>query len=470
MTVEAIAPVSVAAPFSPAWWVGRLHQQMRARQPEIDLCQRYVDGAHDDPTVEARASRAFRRILGLSKTNLTGLIVEATAERMAVQGFRFGDQPEADGDAWAVWQASDFDAESELAITAALTVGRSYVLVEPPQGDGLPRLYAEDASQVIVAYAPGRRQERLAALKLWVDEWTADLFATLYLPGSLHKFRADAPRGGVTNTTPQWGWRTPGLEGEPNPMGEVPIFELQNRPSLKVGTARSEVIDVLSDQDRANHIALNSLIAAEYGAFRQKWATGIEVPRDENGNAVEPFDVAVNRILISENDQGRFGDFNATDLKPYIDLYESTVRHMAAVTRTPASYMLGHMANLSAEALAAAEAGLVKKVERRRRHFEQPFEAAMRLAFRAMGDPRGSIPTVETVWEDAEIRSHAQAADAAVKLVQSAVIAPQTAQEKYLGMGETERQRDENWRRENDVLGGFDATLNAQAAGFPPDL
>ena len=50
-----------------------------------------------------------------------------------------------------------------------------------------------------------------------------------------------------------------------------------------------------------------------------------------------------------------------------------------------------------------------------------------------------------------ETRSKAQDADAAVKLTQgdSPVITAQTAQEKYLGMSQTERDRDAAWRLEN---------------------
>lgn len=453
MSVEPVTVPPDVTPFSPPWWTARLYGELVARQGTVDLMRRYTDGDHDHPTVEARASRAFRRIMGLSVTNLSGLIVEATAERMAVQGFRFGGDPAADKDAWRIWQASDFDADSELAITAALTDARSFVLVEPPRSpDAMPRLYAEDASQMIVAYAPGNRRARLAALKVWRDEWSADLFATLYLPGSLHKYRADSPQAG-SPARPIWELRTPGVAGEVNRLGEVPVFELENRPRLG-GPPRSEIADVIPDQDRANHIALNALIAAEYGAFRQKWATGIEVPRDENGDPVEPFDVAVNRALISESSEARFGDFNATDLKPYIDLYESTVKHMAAVSQTPVSVLLGTPSNVSAEALALSITGLVNKVKRRAKHYEQAFESAMRLAFRSMGDPRAEAVDVETVWADPEIRSKAQDADAAVKLVQSGVIPPQQAQED-LGYTEPQRTRMLEWARENDALGGL---------------
>ena len=472
----------MAFPASPVEWVERLHGVLRERQPECELFQRYADGAHDYPTVEEKASRAFRRILGLSITNLSGLIVEATAERMQVQGFRFGDDPGGDADAWRIWQSSDFDAESELCVGSALTVGRSFVLVEPPRGVGeLPRLYAEDAGQVVVAYAPGRRDERLAALKVWADEWSGDTFATLYLPGSLHKFRArqssmptlpsqvGGRRVDVAVGPVRWEFRVPEVEGERNPFGEVPVFELRNRPRLD-GSVRSEIADVLPDQDRANHIALNALIAAEYGAFRQKWATGLEVPRDENGRAVEPFNVAVNRILISESEGAKFGDFNATDLQPYIALYESTVKHMAAVSQTPVSVLLGTPSNVSAEALALSITGLVNKVRRRMTHFEQPFEGALRCAFRLMGDPRGGAVSAETVWADPDIKSWSQMADAAQKLVTSNVVTPQTAQEMFLGMTDVQRQRDDVWRGENDTLGAFGAMLAGQAGPVPEQI
>jgi hypothetical protein len=50
-----------------------------------------------------------------------------------------------------------------------------------------------------------------------------------------------------------------------------------------------------------------------------------------------------------------------------------------------------------------------------------------------------------------ETRSMAQAADAAVKLTtgDNPVITPQTAQEKWLGMSQTERDRDAEWRKQS---------------------
>jgi hypothetical protein len=113
-----------------------------------------VDDDHPQPD-SAETSRKFQRIAGLSTTNLTGLAVEATAERMSVEGVRIGDEPDADKDVWDnIWQRSDFDAGSQEAITSALVYSRSFVSVSPPGADGFARLHYEDPRQVVMAYNP----------------------------------------------------------------------------------------------------------------------------------------------------------------------------------------------------------------------------------------------------------------------------------------------------------------------------
>jgi hypothetical protein len=465
-TLDAPQLATKFEPLTPAWWATRLHNQLVQRQPHIVKMRRYANGDHDNPSIEARASRAFRRIMGLSKTNLSGLIIDATSERMAISGFRFGDAPESDKDAWAIWQQSDFDADFELVINEALTAGRAFILVEPTApGDKWPSLYAEDATQMIVAYEPGNRRNRLAAWKEWIDDWTGKTFGTLYLPDEIYKLQARRPLMVGDATLPlHWVLRDEQTEYERNPLGEVPVWEVPNRPKLQIGAVQSEIEDVIVDQDACNHISLNALIAAEYGAFKQKWMTGLSIPRDPvTGQAVEPFDVAVNRMLISENENAKFGDFEATALNPYIELYESRVKHMAAVSRTPVAMLLGGMVNVSAEALALSVAGLVQKVKRKTRYMDQAPEAALRAAFKLAGDPRANATTAETIWVDPEIRSAAQQADAAVKLVSGDVIARQTAQEIYLGMTGPQRARDDVSMRSNSLLLEMADRLDAQS-------
>ncbi|WP_081790468.1 phage portal protein [Nocardioides sp. URHA0032] len=444
---------------SPKWWLRRLDEE-RTRRAEVYAAYReLVEDIHPLPE-STETSQKFARMAGLSTTNLMGLAAEATAERMSVEGIRIGDEPEADKDAWRIWKDSDFDAGSDEAIAAALICERSFVSVSPPKGDGNPRLNYEDPSQVVLAYSP--EGERIAALKVFGDEWTGDTFGTLYTPGYVVRM---TQRGEGDPFSPsRWLARQMPNGAQAvtkNPLGEVPFFELQNRP---LGEIRSELAPLVLPQRLLNQTMFNVQAIAEYGAFRQKWATGIEVPRDPaTGEPIAPYAANIASLFVAEGADAKFGDFNATDLKPHLDLAREIAGHMARISRLPATYFLTDVSNVGAETLALIVGGLVAKCQRRVKGYEPGLEGAIRLAFKALGDAR-SKARIEVKWAEMETRSMAQAADAAVKLTtgDNPVITPQTAQEKWLGMSQTERDRDAAWRLEN----GAGADL---AAIFNPD-
>jgi hypothetical protein len=431
---------------SPKWWLRRLDEE-RTRRAEIYAAYReLVEDNHPLPE-SAETSQKFSRMAGLATTNLMGLAAEATAERMSVEGIRIGDEPEADKDAWRIWKDSDFDAGSDEAIAAALICERSFVSVSPPKDGKNPRLSYEDPSQVVLAYSP--EGERIAALKVFGDEWTGDTFGTLYTPGYVVRMtqRGEADPFGPS----RWLSRQMPAGAQAvtkNPLGEVPFFELQNRP---LGEIRSELAPLVIPQRLLNQTMFNVQAIAEYGAFRQKWATGIEVPRDPaTGQPIAPYEAHIAKLFVAEGEGARFGDFNATDLKPHLDLAREIAGHMARISRLPATYFMTEVSNVGAETLALIVGGLVAKCRRRVKGYEPGLEGAMRLAFKALGDPRAE-QRIEVKWAEMETRSMAQAADAAVKLTtgDNPVITPQTAQEKWLGMSQTERDRDASWRLEN---------------------
>lgn len=450
---------------SPKWWLRRLDEERMRRAGDMQSYRDLVDDVHPEP-VSQETSLKFRRMAGLSTTNLCGLAVEATAERMSVEGVRVGDEPQADKDAWRIWKGSDFDAGSDEAIAAALICARSFVSVEPPSGDGDPRLHYEDPREVVLAYSPDG--ERTAALKVFTDEWTGETFGTLYTP----QFVVRMSQVGDPMFPADLRWLArmmpTGREAVTrNPLGEVPFFELQNKP---LGEIRSEIAQLVVPQLLLNQTMFNLQAIAEYGAFRQKWATGIEVPRDPvTGVPVAPFDANVANMFIAEGDGAHFGDFGSTDLSPYINLAREIAGHMARISRLPATYFLTEVSNVGAETLALIVGGLVSKCQRRVKGYEPGLEAAMRLAFRSLGDARADAP-IEIQWAQMETVSTAQAADAAVKLTagDNPVITPQTAQEQWLGMSQTERDRDDAWRLEGRASSQLDAVLAAaQAAPLP---
>jgi hypothetical protein len=405
------------APESPPWWVDRLYKTLMERRTHIDVMSSYYAGEPPQPPwLPEQARQEFHRLMKLTKSNYLGLVVDAMVERISVEGFRLGDDPKADKATWAIWQANGLDSDSDQALLEAAICGSSYLLVAPPPTDGAqPQVFVEHATQAIVEYAPGTgRRVRAAGLKVWTDDWTGRLMATLYLPGWVYKFSAPKQVEGLSNP-PAWERRAVPGELWPlaNPLGEVPLVELANNPRLLTGGV-SEIADVVSVQDRINKTLADRLMTQDFGAFPQKWAIAFSA-EDPDGNP-NRVNIGHDRMVTSDAAETRFGQWDAAPLDPYSAAKREDVKDIASRTRTPAQYLLGEMANVNGETLKAAESGLVSKVRQRQRYFGEGFEAAMGLARRAAGIATGAEESMETIWRNPEFRTEGELVDALVKM------------------------------------------------------
>lgn len=430
---------------SPLWRLERLAKRLNERQAHITLMSRYYEGDHPLPLTEENVRKEFMRLLTQSRANWTGLIVEALAERLHVDGFRLTGEQEADDDAWAIWQANELDADSELTHIEALVCGESYVSVwANPDDPEMPLITPEHPSQMIVE--PDRTNRRLvgAALKVWNDDWTGERWATLYLPDRIYKYRA--PGAGVPwpaftegMTMPGGVWRERD-ESLPNPLGVVPVVPFRNKPRLLTG-GRSEIADLTDIQDRINKTLFDRAMASEYSSYRQRYVIGLEISYDANGQPKEPFKHRQDRLWQAEDPAVQFGEFSATDLGPYIASVASDVQHMAAISRTPPHYLLGQIVNVSGDALKAAEAGLSSKAASRTRHFGEAWEKVIRLGFAVLDDPRAKVTDSQVIWHDVETRTEGERVDALTKMATLGV--PRPALWERWGASQQEIER---WR------------------------
>lgn len=402
---------------SPMWWVKRLYKQIQDQRAHFERMDAYYRGEPPRlPWLPAQAQDEFRRLLALTKANILGLVVDSTAERMQVDGFRIGDNIEADRPTWAMWQANNMDSDSDKAILEALIGGMSYTLVAPnAENEKYPNIYVEHCSQAVIEYEPGSgRRKKAAGLKLWCDDWTGQDMATLYLPDKVYKFVA--PKRGVGGATlePRWEKREVKKESwpAPNPLKEVPLTEIPNNPRLLTGGV-SEIEDLISVQDRIHKTLADRLMTQDFGAFPQKWATGYP-DTDAQGNPTR-VDVGRNRMVTSDVEGTKFGQWSGAPLDPYSGAKREDTKDAASRSRTPAQYLLGEMNNVNGETLKAAESGLVSKVRQRCRPQGEGFEGTMRLGRRAAG-MAGGDEAMETIWRNPEFRTEGELVDALVKM------------------------------------------------------
>ena len=405
----------------PVYWIGFLGDLLSRRWQTHRIYDDYYRGDHKLPAGPTRAHQTYRRLLHESKSNWAELIVDAVTERLHVIGFRWSGTESADLEVWdQLWQTNDLDAYSEQIHTEALVWGYAYAIVWP-DADGDITITPEHPSEVITYGPANDRSATTMALKRWRDDW-GYWHSTLYTPTFIYKYVSTRQPTGSGGFPPKGTtWEPRGSADEawplPNPFGVVPVVEFPNNPRMTTG-GRSELgSGAIPVMDRINETVFNRLLAAQFSAFRQKWITGMEIPRDpETGAAREPFNTAVDRLWMSEDPEAKFGEFSEASLSNYINSVEADIAHLASITRTPAYYLLPRGPIPSGEALKAAETGLVAKTKRRQMFFGEAWETMLRMALLMQNDPRATDKSCETLWSSPEARSDSAMGDLLVKL------------------------------------------------------
>lgn len=425
---------------SPEDWRDGLLGKLAARIPNISKCESYYNGEHKMAFTTSQFRQTFGNLFAAFADNWCDLVVDAAAERLRVEGFRFG-APGADAAAWEIWQRNGLDAESDMAHTDAIKLSCVYALVGPDDA-GKATIQVEAADKAIVAVDPAQGKRRLAGLRRWEDEWGVT-HCCVYLPDSVTWWARESENA---------EWRQEIGSGS-NPLGVVPLIPLANAPTLSDRLGRSDILRVIPLQNAVNKLCGDMIVASEFAAYPQRWITGIELPEDPiTGQKMAPdYLGGANRVWGVEQDAARMGNFAVSDLQTYVRAIEMLIQHVAAQTRTPPHYLLGAMGSFpSGESLKATETGLVAKVRRKMLSFGEGWEEAMRLAFKVEGQAaKAELTDAEVIWANPESRIVGETVDAAVKL--STIGVPRPALWEYIGASP---QQIERWVSQGDPVAG----------------
>ena len=437
-------------PIAPEDWLTYLEPKLDLQIEDIQEPGNYYNGNQRLSFATQKFKEAFARYYSPLANNWMKIVVDAPVSRMEIQGFRFDPDTskntwelDADTDAWKMWQANNFDATSRMVHIDACKLGISYVLVAPPDPqdpyNSAPILTGEHPSQCFVMADPSNPNKRLAAIKRWADDWDNHAYATVYLGDSLTQYRSARPlrtssgqaelviysAGGdpisIESTLNKVTWQE--IDQTGNPIGVVPMIAIVNSPDLLDGGC-SDLDTAIPIQDAVNKYCLDMQVSSEFHAYPQRYATGWERAEDNEGNELTDRQVelmmAATRMVRATDKDTKFGEFASGDVQNYVAPIELYIDHLAATSQTPVYYLKGKMANLSADAMHAADQGLVDRVNSKILTYSDPWEEFMRTAFLAVNDQlRGHARSAEVIWADPESKSLAVVVNAAVQMRQS---------------------------------------------------
>lgn len=277
--------------------------------------------------------------------NWCALVVNALLDRIRIERWEAGSNANDDAMA-ALWSVSGLDADAEAVHRSVAVCGEGYVVCGVE--DHGPAAYYHDPRMCQVwYYAEQPRAKRMAA-KWWRGDDTAWRL-NLYYQDRIEHYTggsSDMPNAGAFV-----------LDGEePNSFGALPVFHFYRDKFLLQG----ELTNVLPLQDAVNKLLADMMIAAEFGAFRQRWIiTNSDTSKLRNA----PNEIWELPAAGPGEQQTSVGEFSPNDLGNYLNAVDRLAQTIGIITQTPRHYFFAQGGDPSGEALIAMEAPLIRKVE-----------------------------------------------------------------------------------------------------------
>jgi len=386
----------------------QLLETHEAERAQLDVLRRYWKGRQPLPAIiPPDAPLEVKEMARTARVNVIDIVVESLTQALIVDSFRAkASEPDSDrgveaGDditlpVWRGWQANRMDKRQLGLHRAAVAYGTAYMVVTP--GDPVPVMRPVSPRQLTAVYGDDPDWPVYALERRPAGQWRLYDGEAVYVLE-----RADGAFSAVSMTRHGAPW-TPvvryrdaedlDLEDEPAPevRGGFALAECQ--------VVAGQVAPLMTLQDQINMTSFALKAAEWYSAFRQKWIVGwTPENRDEKVKA------AASQLWTFDEspDDVKLGEFGETMLDGYLKSREASLKYSATLSQTPVHELIGELVNLSAEALAAAEAGRDRRVDERKTGLGESHEQTLTLVGAYMDI---DVPDdAQIIWRDTSARA-----------------------------------------------------------------
>jgi len=364
------------------------------KQERYNLLFRYYDGDHPLVYNASKLREIFRGIDATFNENWSAVVVNTVLDRIAIERFQIGDgRSDAASDALlALWRDTGLDLDAYDAHLCALVTGEAFIVCGEDEA-GQPEAYFNDSRLCHMVYDEARPHVPRFAAKWWEETQGNSVVThlTLYYPDRFEYYLTPHPRAEISSAA-AFVPATPPTA--PNPYGEIPVYHLRRERRAIV----SELADIIAPQAQLNKVLADMMIAAEFGAYRQRYiisqmATGTKLKNAPN----EIWDLPASD---GEGQPTTVGEFGATDLGNYLAAIERSANVIATISGIPKTLLFETGNVPSGASLRALEAPLVRKAERYSHRWETTWRQVLRWLLRVTGG--GDVPEtdIDVVWAE----------------------------------------------------------------------
>ena len=373
-------------------------KQLKENQLKYQKTERYYRGDHDLAFASEKFKNAFGTLFREFSLNLCPAVCDAVRDKLKIKNFKVEKGQESiAADAWKLWQQNRMGVRAGEIHKEALKNGDAYLMVwVDPQKR--VTMYPQKASACTVAYDEETPGKLLWGAKSWK---TADKRArvNLYYPNVTERYISKKKiEAAIPDFKDLIEYDEDGITANiPNNYDTIPVFHFANNSDIGM-PGQSELLPAMSVQDAYNKTILDMLVAMEFVSFPQRFASGIEIEYDDDGNVIPPFKSGVDRLWFTENDNAKFGSLEVGDLEQFLKVKADFRIDLASVTGTPLYYFTLTSGDVpSGESLKKLETRFVNKVRDRQESFGQVWEDA--FAFAELMDGKKDVRLFAD-WED----------------------------------------------------------------------
>jgi hypothetical protein len=391
-----------------------LHQLERVW---LDQIYDYVSGLRGIPSTPEGAADEVESLAKLSIKNVLPLVRDSFAQNLSVVGYRTATAKD-NGPAWDIWQRNRMDARQQEVYRPAVTYGSAYVTIMYDEDAAASVWRVRSPRQLLSVYEePALDLWPQYALEMWVDQsdahakWRGRLYDDEYiypltlsgitvLPIDVYALSVER-----TATIQQFG---PVVRHGATVCPVVRFVNARDADDLIVG----EISPLIHDQQAINSVNFDRLIVSRFGAFPQKVIAGWAPSENE-----DMLTASARRVWAFDDGDVKIDSFPPATMDQYNSTLQEMTEAVALKAQISPSQITGKLVNVSAEALAAAEANQQRKLESKRESFGESWEQCFRLAAALEGDMDSAMDTSSEVqWRDTEARSFGAIVDGVTKL------------------------------------------------------
>jgi len=374
--------------------------ETRQRWHDMDLRD------HERPTMPDKAPADLKKINETALTPNAKGIVDQLSQQLRVEGIRLADSSD-NAPAWSDWMRNRMGSKQVPLVKAAFSHGLSYAAALPAQG----RLDKKPT----VAY---RLRSALRMTAFYRDDF--DEFPEFALDVDVVPNKEGPNENYIILYDEDAEHHLSCPEGQPSKLAYIDSFPhgmdlcpIQRFGYMDLdGNARGEIEPYMPLLQRIDQDTSDRLVLQRFASWVVRTIAGMKKPDPEIEEAFAAW-LSVGDFLMSESADTKFGSLPASPMDGHIRAREADIRDLAFTSQVPGYRMLGLSDNIGAEAIAAADASLKRKMDEFKAVFGEQYESLVRLGGYAYGNEEiANDFTSRIVWaktDAVDIQTMAQA-------------------------------------------------------------